>query len=56
MGKSASRAGNADKEDVLVLDDRKEVGIVRMEAGGVAGRAFLGKLVAMRIGSSESRK
>ena len=59
VGKSASSAGNAgnsDKEDVLVLDDRKEVGIVRMEAGGVAGRAFLGKLVAMRIGSSESRK
>ena len=56
MGKSASRAGNADKEDVLVLDDRKEVGIVRMEAGGVAGRAFLGKFAAMRIGSSESSK
>ena len=56
VGKSSSRAGNADKEDVLVLDDRKEVGIVRMEAGGVAGRAFLGKFVAMRIGSSESSK
>ena len=54
--KSASSAGNSDKEDVLVLDDRKEVGIVRMEAGGVAGRAFLGKFVAMRIGSSESSK
>ena len=39
-----------------MLDGRREVEVVRMEAGGVAGRAFLGKLVAMRIGSSESRK
>ena len=47
--KSASSAGNAGKKDVLVLDDRKEVGIVRMEAGGVAGRDLLGEVGEDRV-------
>ena len=42
--------------DVLVLDEYKEVEVVRSEVGGVVGRAFLGKVVEMRIGSSESLK
>ena len=42
--------------DVLALDECKEVEVVRSEVGGVVGRAFLGKVVEMRIGSSESLK
>ena len=30
--------------------------MVLSDVGGVVGRAFLGKLVEMRIGSSESRR
>ena len=42
--------------DVLVLDEYRGVEVVRSEVGGVVGRAFLGKVVEMRIGSSESLK
>ena len=39
--------------DVLVLDEYREVEVVRSDVGGDVGRAFLGKVVEMRIGSSE---
>ena len=41
---------------VLVLDGCEEVEVVRNDVGGSVGRAFLGKVVEMRIGSSESRR
>ena len=40
----------------LVLEGFEEVEVVRSEVGGSVGRAFFGKVVEMRIGSSESRR
>ena len=59
-GRSAFRVASLAREwiagDVLELEGCREVEIVLNEVGGVVGRAFLGKLVDMRIGSSESRR
>ena len=51
-----SIAGELVAIEVIVLDEGEEVEVVRNEVGGVVGRAFLGKVVETRIGSSESRR
>ena len=59
-GRSALRVASFARRwiagDVLVLEGCTEVEVVRNEVSGVVGRAFLGKVVEMRIGLSESRR
>ena len=43
-------------EDVGGVELYGEVDVVRSEIGGCAGRAFFGKFVEMRTGSSGSRR